>query len=70
MGIALTGGDSPRGHIAGHLRVLNACETEVTDPQVAVLVDEDVAGFEVAMYNTGGVDIFQTALNVADVSTS
>lgn len=42
--------------------ILNSSETEVTDLQVAVLVDEDVAGLEIAMNDTGRVNILETAL--------
>jgi hypothetical protein len=38
-----------RGNVAGHLRVLDTCKAEVADLEVAVLVDEDVAGLEIAM---------------------
>ena len=48
--------------IAGHLRVLDTGETEVADLEVAVFVDEDVGGLEVAVYDTSGVDVFEAAL--------
>ena len=34
-----------RGDVAGHLGILDAGETKVADLEVAVLVDENVAGF-------------------------
>jgi hypothetical protein len=51
-----------RRDIAGHLRVLDTCKTKVANLQVAVLVDENVGGFEVTVDNAGGVDIFQATL--------
>ena len=45
-------------HVTGHLRILDTSEAKVTDLQVAVLVDQDVAGFEVAMHHTSRVYIF------------
>lgn len=48
--------------VACHLGVLDTGESEVADFEIAVLIDEDVAGFEVAMDDAGGVDIFETAL--------
>jgi hypothetical protein len=46
----------------GHLRVLDTCKAKVANLQVAVLVDENVGGFEVTVDNAGGVDVFQTTL--------
>lgn len=51
-----------RGDVAGHLWILYPGKAKVANFQIAVLVDEDIAGFEVAMDDTGGVDIFQTPL--------
>lgn len=48
--------------VAGHLRVLNTCKTEVANFQVAVLVNKDVGRLEVTVDDTSGVDIFQTTL--------
>lgn len=47
-------------HVARHLGILQAREAEIADLQIAVLVDEDVAGLEVAVDDTGGVDVFQS----------
>ena len=44
--------------------VLNAGKTEVANLQVAVLVDEDVGWLEIAMDDTGGVDILQSTENL------
>lgn len=51
-----------RGHISSHLGVLDPGQAEIADLEIAVLIDEDVAGLQVAMNNTGGMDVFQTAL--------
>lgn len=50
------------GDVTRHLRVLYTGETEVADLEIAVLVDEDVAGLQVAVHDTSRVDIFQSAL--------
>lgn len=51
-----------RRHITGHLRVLNAGQTKIANLQVAVFVNEDIAGLEITVHDPGGVDIFQTSL--------
>jgi hypothetical protein len=51
-----------RRDIAGHLWVLNTGQAKIADLQVTILIYEDVAGLEIAMYNTCGMDIFQTSL--------
>ena len=51
-----------RGDVSSHLGVLYTGETEVADLEIAVLVYENVAGLEITVDNTSGVDIFQTAL--------
>ena len=38
-------------HVAGHLRLLDPSQAEVAYFQIAVLVDEDVAGFQVAVHD-------------------
>lgn len=38
------------------------CQAEVADLEVAVFVDEDVGGLEIAVDDAGGVYIFQAAL--------
>ncbi len=48
--------------VARHLRVLDARQAEVADLQVAVLVDQDVAGFQVAMHDARRVHVFQASL--------
>jgi len=57
----------PCRNVASHLRILNACETKVTDFQIAVLVDEDVAWLQVSVNNTGGMDVFQPSLHIISV---
>jgi len=44
------------------LRVLDTRKAEVTDLEIAVLIDEDVAWLEIAVDDTCRVDIFQAAL--------
>lgn len=51
-----------RRDVAGHLGVLDTGETKVTDLEVTVLVDEDVAGLEIAVNDTSRVNVFETAL--------
>lgn len=49
-------------HVTRHLGVLDPGETKVANLQVAILVDEDVARLEIAVHDTGRVDIFQATL--------
>jgi hypothetical protein len=58
----LRGSVVSRRDIAGHLGVLDTGQTEVADLQIAILVDQDVAGLEIAMDNTCGVDILESPL--------
>lgn len=51
-----------RRDITSHLRVLNSGKTEIANLEIAVLVDEDVAGLEITMDDTGRVDVLQTPL--------
>lgn len=53
-----------RGDVSGHLRILDPRQTKVADLQIAVFVDKDIAGFEVTVHHTGGMDIFQSSLSV------
>lgn len=48
--------------ITSHLRVLDTGQAEITDFQIAILIDKDIAGFKIPMDNACGVDIFQTSL--------
>jgi hypothetical protein len=48
--------------VTSHLWVLDTGETEITNLQVAVLVDENVGWFEISVNDTGRVDIFQATL--------
>lgn len=41
------------GDITSHLRVLDSCKTKVANLEIAVFVDEDIAGFEIAVDNAG-----------------
>jgi len=58
----LRGSVVSRRNIASHLGVLNTGQTEVADLQIAVLIDQDVAGLEIAMDNACGVDILEPSL--------
>ena len=49
-------------YVTRHLGILYTGETEVANLEIAVLVDEDVAGLQVAVHNTSGVDVFQATL--------
>ena len=51
-----------RRNVTGHLRVLNAGESEVANLQVAVLVYEDVARLQVTVNHASRVHILQPAL--------
>jgi hypothetical protein len=44
------------------LRILDSCQTKVTDLQIAILVDKDVARFEITMDDSCRVYIFETTL--------
>lgn len=52
----------PRRHVSRHLRILDSRQTKITNLQVAVLVDQDIAWLEVSMNDSGGMHIFQTTL--------
>ena len=49
-----------RGDVAGHLGVLDAGETKVANLELAVCIDEEVAGLEVTVKHVRRVDILQT----------
>jgi hypothetical protein len=51
-----------RRNVARHLRILDARQAKVADLEVAVLVDQDVAGLQVAVDDAGRVDVLQAAL--------
>ena len=50
--------------VSRHLRILDSGQAEVADLEIAVFVDEDVAGLEITMNDPCRVDIFQPALHV------
>lgn len=56
-----------RRNITSHLRVLNTGKTKVANLQIAVLVDQDVAGLQITVDNTGGMDVFQSSLEILSV---
>lgn len=49
-------------NIARHLRILDTRKAEIANLQVAVLVDQNVTWLQVTVNNTGGVNVFETAL--------
>lgn len=51
-----------RRNISSHLGVLDPGQTEITDLEVAVLVDQDVARLEVPVNDTRRVDVLQSSL--------
>lgn len=51
------------GDITRHLGILNSRQTEIADLQIAILIDENVAGLEVSVDHTSGVNIFQATLS-------
>lgn len=52
----------PCRDISGHLRILDSSKAEIANFQVAIFVDQDVAGLEVTMNDAGGMDILQASL--------
>lgn len=46
------------GHISSHLGILNPGQAKIANLQITVLIDENVARFQVAMDNAGGVHVF------------
>lgn len=50
------------GDVACHLGILNAGKTEITNLEVTVFVDENIAGLQVAVDDAGRVHIFETPL--------
>lgn len=51
-----------RRNVSSHLRILDSGQPEITNLEVAVLVDENVTGFEITVDDTGRVDVFQSSL--------
>jgi len=54
-----------RGDIACHLDVADPCEAKVADLEVAVLVDEHVARFEVAVDDVGRVHVLRVRVRLS-----
>ena len=52
----------PRRHISSHLRILDSRQAEIANLQIAVFIDQDVAGLQVPVDYAGRVDVFQTTL--------
>jgi hypothetical protein len=42
---------------------LDSGKTEIANLEITVLIDKNVAGLEITMYDTCGVDIFETTLD-------
>lgn len=51
-------------NVSGHLGILDTGQAEVANLKIAVFVDEDIAGLQVAMNDTGGVDVLEAALHL------
>lgn len=51
-----------RRHIAGHLRVLYTGKTEIANLEIAVLIDEDIAWFQITVNHASRMHEFQPAL--------
>ena len=49
-------------NVASHLRILDSSEAEIANLEVTVLIDQNVAGLEISMDDTGAVDVFQSSL--------
>ena len=50
------------GNVAGHLRILDSSKAKVANFEVAVFVDQDIAGLEISVDDAGAVNVFQTSL--------
>lgn len=50
------------GNVTRHLRVLDSGEAKVANLEIAVLVDEDVAGLEIAVDDAGRMHVLETSL--------
>jgi len=49
------------GHVSRHLWVLNSGQTEVTDFEIAIFVDQNVGRLEVSVNDARTVDVFKTS---------
>lgn len=58
------------GNIAGHLGVLDSSESKVANLEIAVLVDEDVAGLEVTVNDAGRMHVLETPLRTSQSESS
>lgn len=52
----------PCGDVSSHLRVLYTGQAKVANLQVAILVDKDVAGLEIAVDHPSRMNVFETPL--------
>ena len=53
----------PRRNIAGHLRILDSRQAEIANLEVAILVDQDVAGLKISVHHTSRMHVFQAPLD-------
>lgn len=56
-----------RGDVAGHLGVLDSGQAKVANLEIAVFVDENVAGLEITVDDAGRVHIFEAALETEEL---
>jgi hypothetical protein len=52
------------------LGILDTGKTEIADFQVTIFVNQNVAGFQVPVDDTGGVNIFQATLSNGEILTA
>lgn len=50
------------GDVASHLGVLDSSEAKVANLEIAVFVDQNVAGLEITVDDAGRVDVLEAAL--------
>jgi hypothetical protein len=50
------------GDVASHLGILNSSEAKIANLEIAVFVDQNVAGLEITVDDAGRVDILEAAL--------
>jgi hypothetical protein len=58
----LRGSIISRRNVTRHLWVLDPSKAEIANLQITIFVDQDVAGLEISVNDTGRVDIFETSL--------
>lgn len=50
------------GDVASHLGVLYTGKSKVADLEIAVLIHKDIAGLQITVNDTSGVDVFEATL--------